>query len=122
MPTTNPPAPEEINFVIQRGITMVEQEFQFLDFNKQPLDYTGYTLAAQARQGVDESLFIDLEPEWIDASIGSWKFPEKTPVETDAMSVGNYYYEVVPIRPDSGRDEPPMIGLIQVVSINTHLP
>lgn len=119
MPTTNPPAPATENFVIQRGITMVEREFQYVGENDVPIDYTGTTLESQARMGFDESLFIDLEPEWVDATLGKWKFPEKDPTETFALIEGTYYYDVVIVWGDGTRDEPSLMGEVIVQPINT---
>lgn len=109
-------APTPFNIEITCGITMQQIGFQLLDKNKVPLDYTGWTLEAQARVSVNDGVAIDFEPEWatedsegnpIDgAAIGSLIFPAKTPAETNAISPNTYSFDIVTISPTNERFGP----------------
>jgi hypothetical protein len=122
--TYNEPAPIEENFVIQQGITMLERQFQAIGMDNQPVNLTGYTIEAQARQNAEDAngVVIDLNPDFVDASVGIWRFPAKTPADTAALTLGEYHYDVVLIDSNGVRYQPPQIGQIDVVAINTHLP
>ena len=122
--TYNDPAPIEENFVIQQGITMLEMQFQAIGPDNQPVNLTGFTIEAQARQDATDpnGVMFDLQPDFVDAAQGIWRFPSKAPAVTNALISGEYHYDVVLIDGNGVRYQPPQIGQITVTPINTHLP
>jgi len=111
--------PEEYDLQITCGITFEEVTFQLFGTNNVPLDYDGWTIQATARVSPDDAVVIDFEPEWIDDTIGKFKFPEITPTNTNAILPGVYYYDVVLISPTSQRKGPYISGEVTVNKINS---
>lgn len=125
-------APSPYNVEITCGITMPAIWFQFFGKNGLPLDYTGWTLEAQARTGVDDAEAIDFNPVWatedpngdaVDgAEIGMFVFPEKNPAATDVIQPGVYNFDVVTISPTSQRFGPYNQGKVLVEKNFSQLP
>ncbi len=88
----SPTANLDVTFL--RTIDFVAVQYQLTDANGAPIDYTGYTIDADARKTPDSPLAFTMGASWVDASTGTYQIA-RTDVETAAMPVGEYLYDVV---------------------------
>jgi hypothetical protein len=83
-----------LNVTFLRNIDFVAVQYQLCDEDGNPIDYTGYTIDADARKDVDSALVFTMGISWVDASTGTYQIA-KTDTETAAMTIGDYIYDVV---------------------------
>lgn len=103
---------QPFDLTIWRGCSFDAFEFEFRDENNEPEDYTGYTLEALARPKEDSSSSFDLQPEWVDASLGQARFAAKTPAATSVIARGEYGADIVLVRTSDGhRSLPYNVGM-----------
>lgn len=90
-----------------RGIDYGPKYYQLCDENGNPIDYTGYTIDAEFRKTPDSSDFYSMGVTWDDASIGKFQVA-RTNVQTTAMVVGDYGFDVV-VTSGGGVKYPPVL-------------
>lgn len=88
----SPTAKLDVTFL--RTIDFVAVQYQLCDANGEGIDYTGYTIDADARKTVDSALAFTMGVSWVDASTGTYQIA-KTDTETADLVVGDYIYDVV---------------------------
>lgn len=98
--------PETFHLEIWRFLTMEEQEFQILEADGTPKDLTSCTVYAEGRDA-DGVLLIDFTPEITNAALGQFRFPAKTPAQTEALTAGEGSLDIVVKNADDTRDPQP---------------
>lgn len=88
----SPTAKLDVTFL--RTIDFVAVQYQFTDANGAAINYTGYTIDADARKTPDSPLAFTMGISWVDASTGTYQIA-KTDTETADLVVGEYTYDVV---------------------------
>ena len=84
----------KLNITFIRGIDFVAKQFQLADANGDGIDYTNYTIDADARKTPDSPLAFTMGISWVNASTGTYKIT-KTDTDTAALTIGEYGYDVV---------------------------
>jgi hypothetical protein len=95
-----------LNVTFLRNIDFQAVQYQLSDEDDNPIDYSGYTIDADARKDVDSTLAFSMGISWVDASTGTYQIT-KTDTETAAMTIGDYIYDVVLVN-GSGIRLPPV--------------
>ena len=88
----SPRANLDVTFL--RTIDFVAVEYQLTDANGEGIDYSGYTIDADARKTVDGSLAFSMGIQWVNAATGTYQIA-KNNTDTAALAVGDYIYDVV---------------------------
>jgi len=95
-----------LNVTFLRNIDFQAVQYQLCDEDGNPLNYSGYTIDADARKDVDSTLAFSMGISWVDASTGTYQIT-KTDTETAAMTIGDYISDVVLVN-GSGIRLPPV--------------
>lgn len=107
-----------LNITFLRNIDFVATQYQLCDEDGNAIDYTGYTIDADARKDVDSALAFTMGISWVDASTGTYQIA-KTDTETAAMTVGDYIYDVVLTNASSIRLPPVFTAKVFVRNVCT---
>jgi hypothetical protein len=86
--------PETFHLEIWRFCSTEAEEFTILNADGTPYDLTGKAIYAEGRteEGV---LLIDFNPTITDAAAGQFEFPAMTPAQTEALTAGEGFLDIV---------------------------
>lgn len=101
-----------------RTIDYAAKTFQLCDANGDGLDYTGYTIDADARRTPDSEVAFAMGVAWVDEATGLYSIT-RTDTETAAMEIGEYGYDVVVTTALGVRLPPVATGKVTVRNVYT---
>lgn len=111
------PAKADITFI--RGIDFVATQYQLCDANGEGIDYTGYTIDADARKTPDSPLAFTMGISWVNAATGTYQIA-KTDTDTAALAIGDYGYDVVLTSPAPASLRLPPVVTAKVKVVNNY--
>ena len=111
------PAKADITFI--RGIDFVATQYQLCDANGEGIDYTGYSIDADARKTPDSPLALTRAKSWFSAATGTYQIA-KTDVDTTALAIGEYGYDVVLTSPAPASLRLPPVVTAKVKVVNNY--
>jgi hypothetical protein len=111
--------PSKLDITFIRGIDFVATQYQLCDANGQGIDYTGYTIDADARRTPDAALAFSMGVSWVDASTGTYQIA-KTDTDTTALATGEYGYDVVLTTPAPASLRLPPVFSAKVKVVNNY--
>ena len=111
------PAKADITFI--RGIDFVATQYQLCDANGEGIDYTGYTIDADARKTPDSPLAFTMGVSWVSAATGTYQIA-KTDIDTTALAIGEYGYDVVLTSPAPASLRLPPVVTAKVKVVNNY--
>ena len=84
-----------LNLRIIQGCTFTALEFQTQDVAGNPVDLTGYNVAAEVRVACGTTVILDLAPAITDAANGTITIPEIDDETTDTLPKGSYQWDLL---------------------------
>jgi hypothetical protein len=111
--------PDLANITFIRGIDFVAVQFQLCDANGEGIDYTGYSIDADARKTVNGPLAFTMGISWVSAATGTYKIA-KTDTDTAALAIGEYGYDVVLTSPAPASLRLPPVVTAKVKVVNNY--